>query len=91
MIDATDRQIDGLVYEVYGLTEEEIRIVEEGMYVCICSVMNVGSCLYLLPRQAVLSRSLEALDRWICRCQDLRSQRSLVELDKHIKCDIISL
>ncbi len=29
-IDATDRQIDRLVYELYGLTEEEIRIVEEG-------------------------------------------------------------
>ena len=29
-IDATDCQIDGLVYEIYGLTEEEIRIVEEG-------------------------------------------------------------
>jgi type I restriction-modification system DNA methylase subunit len=27
-IDATDRQIDELVYELYGLTEEEIRIVE---------------------------------------------------------------
>ena len=29
-IDATDRQIDHLVYELYGLTEEEIKIVEEG-------------------------------------------------------------
>ena len=29
-IEATDRQIDRLVYELYGLTEEEIRIVEEG-------------------------------------------------------------
>ena len=28
-IDATDRQIDQLVYQLYGLTEEEIRIVEE--------------------------------------------------------------
>ena len=28
-IDATDKQIDALVYELYGLTEEEIRIVEE--------------------------------------------------------------
>jgi hypothetical protein len=28
-IDATDRQIDLLVYELYGLTDEEIRIVEE--------------------------------------------------------------
>jgi hypothetical protein len=28
-IDATDRQIDRLVYERYGLTEEEIRMVEE--------------------------------------------------------------
>lgn len=26
--DATDKQIDRLVYELYGLTEEEIRIVE---------------------------------------------------------------
>lgn len=29
-IDATDRQIDQLVYELYGLTDAEIRIVEEG-------------------------------------------------------------
>ena len=29
-IDATDRQIDQLVYELYGLTEEDIKIVEEG-------------------------------------------------------------
>ncbi len=28
-IDATDRQIDRLVYDLYGLTEEEVRIVEE--------------------------------------------------------------
>jgi hypothetical protein len=28
-IDATDRQIDRLMYELYGLTEEEIKIVEE--------------------------------------------------------------
>ena len=28
-IDAIDRQIDRLVYELYGLTEEEIRIVEQ--------------------------------------------------------------
>jgi hypothetical protein len=27
-IDATDKQIDQLVYELYGLREEEIRIVE---------------------------------------------------------------
>jgi hypothetical protein len=27
-IQATDAQIDRLVYELYGLTEEEIRIVE---------------------------------------------------------------
>jgi hypothetical protein len=25
-----DRQIDRLVYTLYGLTEEEVRIVEEG-------------------------------------------------------------
>lgn len=28
-IDATNRQIDQLVYELYGLTDAEIRIVEE--------------------------------------------------------------
>jgi hypothetical protein len=27
-IEATDLQIDALVYELYGLTEEEIKIVE---------------------------------------------------------------
>ena len=27
-IAATDRQIEALVYELYGLTEDEIRIVE---------------------------------------------------------------
>jgi hypothetical protein len=27
-IEATDKAIDSLVYELYGLTEEEIRIVE---------------------------------------------------------------
>jgi hypothetical protein len=27
-IDATDAQIDKLVYELYGLTEDEIKIVE---------------------------------------------------------------
>ena len=29
-IDATDRQIDQLVYELYGLTADEIKIVDEG-------------------------------------------------------------
>ena len=28
-IEATDRQIDALVYELYELTEEEIAIVQE--------------------------------------------------------------
>jgi hypothetical protein len=28
-IDATDHQIDQLVYELYGLTEREIRMIEE--------------------------------------------------------------
>jgi hypothetical protein len=27
-MDATDRRIDRLVYDLYGLTEEEIKIVE---------------------------------------------------------------
>ena len=27
-VEATDGQIDGLVYELYGLTEEEVRVVE---------------------------------------------------------------
>jgi hypothetical protein len=28
LIESTDRQIDSLVYELYRLTDEEIRIVE---------------------------------------------------------------
>jgi hypothetical protein len=28
-IEATDHKIDALVYELYGLTEEEIKIVEK--------------------------------------------------------------
>ena len=28
-MEATDREIDRLVYELYGLSDEEIRIVEE--------------------------------------------------------------
>ena len=28
-IDATDKQIDDLVHELYGLTEKEVRIVED--------------------------------------------------------------
>jgi len=31
-IDATDKQIDQLVYELYGLTDKEIRIVEEATH-----------------------------------------------------------
>jgi predicted NAD-dependent protein-ADP-ribosyltransferase YbiA (DUF1768 family) len=27
-VESTDKAIDGLVYELYGLTEEEIRIIE---------------------------------------------------------------
>lgn len=30
-IEATDRQIDNLVYELYGLTEDEIKIVDEAI------------------------------------------------------------
>jgi len=29
-VTATDQQIDALVYELYGLTEEEIKLVEGG-------------------------------------------------------------
>jgi hypothetical protein len=31
-VESTDRAIDGLVYELYGLTEEEIKIVEGGSH-----------------------------------------------------------
>jgi hypothetical protein len=30
LIDSTDKQIDALIYDSYGLTKEEIKIVEEG-------------------------------------------------------------
>ena len=40
---ATDRQIDALVYELYGLTEEEIRIVEDAIHTG-CSVVILDCC-----------------------------------------------
>jgi hypothetical protein len=30
-IEATDNRIDALVYELYGLTDDEIRLVENGV------------------------------------------------------------
>jgi hypothetical protein len=42
-IDATDRQIDRLVYELYGLTEEEVRIVE-GWVICITLTHLAAAC-----------------------------------------------
>jgi len=33
-IKATDRQIDGLVYELYGLTEEEVGVRRRGSRPC---------------------------------------------------------
>ncbi len=30
MIESTDKEIDKMVYELYGLTEEEVKIVEGG-------------------------------------------------------------
>jgi hypothetical protein len=30
LIDKTDKEIDEMVYELYGLTEEERKMVEEG-------------------------------------------------------------
>lgn len=40
-IEATDRQIDRLVYELYGLTDEEIGIVEEAGEACILAEADV--------------------------------------------------
>ena len=31
-IAATDKEIDGMVYELYGLTEEEIKVVVEDLF-----------------------------------------------------------
>jgi GAF domain-containing protein len=43
MREAMDRQIDRLVYELYGLTEEEIEIVEE----------NAAQCAAIARRQVL--------------------------------------
>ena len=32
LIDSTDKQIDALVYELYGLTEDEIAVVEDAVH-----------------------------------------------------------
>ena len=39
---ATDRQIDRLVYELYGLTEEEIGIVEAGGWALGAKTLKVS-------------------------------------------------
>ena len=49
--DATDRQIDALVYELYGLTDEEIAVVDAG-------VADVNRCAFLV------SRAMERQDAW---------------------------
>ncbi len=45
-IDATDRQIDTLVYELYGLTEEEIKIVEGEKRCPLTPVRFTPCCRY---------------------------------------------
>jgi len=42
-IAATDRQIDTLVYELYGLTEEEIKIVEGKQQTTLPSVVSASA------------------------------------------------
>jgi hypothetical protein len=39
-IDKTDREIDRMVYELYGLTEEEIGIVEENSKIWKLSLLR---------------------------------------------------
>ncbi|MDY6823893.1 MAG: TaqI-like C-terminal specificity domain-containing protein [Thermodesulfobacteriota bacterium] len=41
-IQTTDRQIDQLVYELYGLTDEEIQLVEAGSVLSIVTSENPG-------------------------------------------------
>jgi len=40
-IEATDQQIDRLVYDLYGLTEDEIKIVE-AVFWAVLAVMAGG-------------------------------------------------
>ena len=49
-IEATDRQIDALVYELYGLTEEEIKIVE-GVH----EGQEAGDYEYWLPSRSCIA------------------------------------
>jgi hypothetical protein len=44
-IDATGREIDGLVYELYGLTEDEIAIVEGEAQWCVTSPSDMHKVL----------------------------------------------
>ena len=43
-IEATDRQIDQLVYELYGLTEEEIAIVEGRRTIAVTALPGPAIC-----------------------------------------------
>jgi len=56
-IEATDRQIDALVYELYGLTEEEIEIVES------LSSRGTSEVRGSLPRGKVLFSSFTIRSR----------------------------
>lgn len=50
-IDATDRQIDKLVYELYGLTEEEIAVVEGRQMTLLLLLLTTAHVLDNLSRK----------------------------------------
>ena len=54
-IDATDSEIDSLVYDPYGLTNEEIKIVEGRLFIIKKSASPKGGTYYKQPLPSKLN------------------------------------
>ena len=45
-ISATDKPLDNLVYELYGLTDEEIQVVEEATALSLTGILTFSRIFY---------------------------------------------
>ncbi len=89
-IAATDRQIDNLVYELYGLTPEEIRIVEQATAgpADASDVEEKGDAVEYTPYQPAIDSGIsEEMDRVNFRRLQLvdRKVRGLLTPDEEVE------
>ena len=55
-IDVTDQQIDTLVYELYGLTEEEIGVVERSIWFMELPLKKKGAVIENYTKPQILNQ-----------------------------------